>query len=240
MVITDSERKNVNSEEVIKFSELAKEWWDLEGHMKLLHLINPVRMKYILRYHAVLKDKQILDVGCGGGLLSEALAKQDAKVTAIDMSDTLIAVAKHHAQQQQLNIDYRCQDIEILVKTSESFDIVICMELLEHIPDPLQMVKACALLTKPGGKLFFSTINRNFKAYFLTIISAEYILNWLPKGTHDYAKFIRPSELTRWAESAHLQLVDMSGLNYYAFKNEFDLSQDISVNYLVCFSKHCG
>ena len=239
MIITDSERKNINPEEVLKFSKLAKEWWDPEGHTKPLHLINPIRVKYI-QQHSVLKDKKILDVGCGGGLLSEALAKQGAKVTAVDISDALIAIAKNHAQKQQLNIDYRCQDVEILAKTTKSFDIVICMELLEHIPDPLQMIKACSLLAKPGGKLFFSTINRNFKSYFFTVISAEYLLNWLPKGTHDYAQFIRPSELIQWAESAHLQLMDMSGINYCVFKKEFDLSQDVSVNYLVCFVKHYG
>ena len=236
MTITNSEKKNINPEEVIKFSKLAEEWWNPEGCMKPLHLINPVRVKYI-QQHAILKDKRILDVGCGGGLLSEALAKQGAKVTAIDMSNALITIAKSHVQQQ-LNIDYQCQDIEILTKTTERFDLVTCMELLEHIPDPARMVKACALLTKPGGKLFFSTINRNLKAYLFTIVGAEYLLNWLPKGTHDYAQFIRPSELIRWADSAQLQLVDMSGLNYHLFKNEFDLNQDISVNYLVCCSKN--
>ncbi|MFW0042618.1 MAG: bifunctional 2-polyprenyl-6-hydroxyphenol methylase/3-demethylubiquinol 3-O-methyltransferase UbiG [Coxiella endosymbiont of Dermacentor silvarum] len=237
MTIIDSEQKNINPEEVIKFSKLAEEWWDPEGRMKPLHLINPIRVRYI-QQHAILKDKQILDVGCGGGLLSEALAKQNAQVTAIDISDVLITVAKNHAQQQQLNIDYRCQDIEILEKTNKKFDIITCMELLEHTPDPLRMIKVCALLTKPGGKIFFSTINRTLKAYLITIVGAEYLLNWLPKGSHDYAQFIHPSELTRWAESAQLQLVDISGLSYHVFKNEFNLSRDVSVNYLICFLKN--
>lgn len=235
---TSEKKKNINPQEVVKFSEMAEEWWNPEGHMKPLYLINPIRVKYI-QQHVVLNDKQILDVGCGGGLLSEALAKHRAQVTAIDMSDALISIAKNHAQQQQLNIDYRCQDIEILANnTSERFDIVTCMELLEHIPDPARMVKTCALLTKSGGKLFFSTINRNLKAYLFSIVGAEYLLNWLPKGTHDYAQFIRPSELIRWTESVQLHLVDMSGLNYRPFKKEFDLSTDVSVNYLTCFSKN--
>ena len=235
-MINNNKKKNINSKEVIKFSELAEEWWNPESRLKPLHLINPVRVKYIQK-HTILKDKCILDVGCGGGLLSEALAKQDAQVIAIDVSDALITTAKHHAQKQKLNIDYRCQDVEILTKTTERFDIVTCMELLEHTPNPAQMVKACALLTKPNGKLFFSTINRNLKAYLFAIVGAEYLLNWLPKGTHDYAQFIRPSELTRWAKGAQLQLMDMSGLNYHPFKNKFDLSQNVSVNYLVYFSK---
>lgn len=232
----NNEKKNINSEEVVKFSELAEEWWNPDSRLKPLHLINPVRVKYIQK-HTILKDKYVLDVGCGGGLLSEALATQDARVTAIDVSDALITIAKHHAKKQKLNIDYQCQDIEILTKTTKRFDIVTCMELLEHIPNPAQMVKTCALLTKQNGKLFFSTINRNLKAYLFAIVGAEYLLNWLPKGTHDYAQFIRPSELTRWAESAKLQLVDMSGLNYYPFKNKFDLSHNMSVNYLIHFSK---
>ncbi len=237
MTTTTSEKKNINPQEVVKFSEMAEEWWNPEGHMKPLHLINPIRVQYI-QQHVVLNDKQILDVGCGGGLLSEALAKHGSQVTAIDMSDALISIAKDHAQQQKLNIDYQCQDVEILANTTERFDIVTCMELLEHIPDPARMVKTCTLLTKPGGKLFFSTINRNLKAYLFTIVGAEYLLNWLPKGTHDYAQFIRPSELIRWTESVQLHLVDMSGFNYHPFKKEFDLSADVSVNYLTCFSKY--
>lgn len=220
----------------MKFSRMAKDWWDPQGPMKPLHLMNPIRIKYI-KQNVILKGKKVLDVGCGGGLLSEPLAKYGAHVTGIDMSDDLINIAKNHAQQQQLNIDYRCQDIELLAGTTEQFDIVTCMELLEHIPNPAQMVKTCTLLTKPGGKLFFSTINRNIKSYLLTIVAAEYLFNYLPKGTHDYSQFILPSELIEWTDSVRLRLENMSGISYNPFKNKFYLTEDISVNYLIHFSK---
>ncbi|PMB55022.1 3-demethylubiquinone-9 3-methyltransferase [Coxiella-like endosymbiont] len=237
MITTTTKKMNINSEEVFKFSKMAEEWWNPKGQIKLLHLMNATRVQYI-QEHAVLKNKQVLDVGCGGGLLSEALAKHAAQVTAIDMSDALIKIAKKHAQQEQLNIDYRCEDVEIFVNTTKRFDIVICMELLEHIPNPAQMLQTCARLTKPGGKLFCSTINRTLKAYLFTIIGAEYLLNWLPKGTHKYAQFIRPSELIQWTKNVQFHLVHMSGLNYHPFRNKFNLSMNVSVNYLACFSKN--
>lgn len=232
--MTPSEQ-NIDKEELAKFSDLAQDWWNPAGKMKPLHLINPVRLKYI-EQQITLKGKHVLDVGCGGGLLSEALAKHGAIVTGVDMSESLIDVAKNHAEQQQLNINYQCQDIEILTKDAQRFDIITCMELLEHVPDPQRMIKNCAALIKPGGKLFFSTINRNFKAYLYTIVGAEYVFNLLPKGTHDYAQFIRPSELTQWAESGGLRLLDITGIHYHPLKNEFDLSRDVSVNYLACFT----
>ncbi|WP_267256319.1 bifunctional 2-polyprenyl-6-hydroxyphenol methylase/3-demethylubiquinol 3-O-methyltransferase UbiG [Coxiella endosymbiont of Ornithodoros maritimus] len=231
--MTPSEQ-NTDKEELAGFSNLAEDWWNPAGKMKPLHLINPVRLKYI-EQQIPIKGKHILDVGCGGGLLSEALAKHGAVVTGVDMSESLIAVAKNHAEQQ-LNINYQCQDIEILTIDTQPFDIITCMELLEHVPDPQRMIKNCAALIKPGGKLFFSTINRNFKAYLYTIIGAEYLLNLLPKGTHDYAQFIRPSELVGWAANGGLRLLNITGIHYHPLKNEFDLSRDVSVNYLACFT----
>lgn len=231
-----TEEKNINKNELAKFSTLAADWWNPNGDMKPLHQINPIRLRYI-QQQVNLADQHVLDVGCGGGILSEALAQNGAIVTGVDMSEDLIAIAKNHAAQQELSINYQCQDVEALAKTEQRFDIVTCMELLEHVPDPLRMIKACAALTKPNGKLFFSTINRNFKSYLLAIVGAEYVLNWLPKGTHDYAQFIRPSELTRWAEASQLHLLDITGIRYHPLKNEFDLSRDVSVNYLACFTK---
>lgn len=227
---------NVNPEELNKFSDLAQDWWNPQGKMKPLHLINPLRLHYI-QHHTTLAHQRVIDVGCGGGLLSEAMAKQGANVTAVDMSEALIHVAKHHAKENQLSIDYRCQDIETLAQEKpQSFDILTCMELLEHVPDPKRMVATCAKLVKPQGKLFFSTINRNPKAYLLAIIGVEHLLNWLPPGTHHYAEFIRPAELTRWAQAADLSLIHLGGMRYHLLKREFELCDDISVNYLAYFA----
>lgn len=233
--MVDFKKKNIYKEELTKFSELAEDWWNPGGKMRPLHLVNPLRLKYIERQASV-KNKYVLDVGCGGGLLSEALAKRGAIVTAIDVSKPLIVIAKNHAEQQQLNIDYQCQDVETLTKEVRRFDIITCIELLEHIPDPQRMIKNCATLLKCSGKLFFSTINRNFKAYLYVIIGAEYLFNLLPKGTHDYGKLIRPSELMKWTEAAGLRVSDIIGMHYYPFKKKFDLSHDISINYLMCCS----
>ena len=227
---------NTSESELAKFSDLASDWWNPDGNMKPLHRMNPVRLAYI-RKKIPLINKAVLDVGCGGGLLSEVLAASGAKVTGVDMNETLIAVAKNHAAQQQVIISYYCGNVEAIAEMGQRFDIITCMELLEHVPDPLQMIKVCATLTKPGGKLFFSTINRNFKSYLFTIVGAEYVMNWLPKGTHNYTQFIRPSELTYWAQAAQLQLVDLTGIQYHPFKNEFNLGRNISVNYLACFTK---
>lgn len=229
----DLKKNNIYKEELTKFSEFAEDWWNPGGNMKLLHLVNPTRLKYI-EQQTFVKDKYVLDVGCGGGLLSEALAKRGAIVTAIDVSKPLIVIAKNHAEQQQLNIDYQCQDIDTLTKEVRHFDIITCIELLEHVPDPQRMIKNCATLLKRSGKLFFSTINRNFKVYLYAIIGAEYLFNLLPKGTHDYGQLIRPSELMKWTESAGLRVSDITGMHYHPFKREFDLSRDVSVNYLMC------
>lgn len=228
-------KNNINADELAKFSALSTDWWNPQGKMKPLHLINPLRLQYI-KNHTSLTGQKILDVGCGGGLFSEAMAAENAQVTAIDMSETLIDVAKNHAQQKNLLIDYRCQDIESLAEEMpHTFDILTCMELLEHVPDPQRMVATCAKLVKPQGKLFFSTINRNPKAYLLAIVGAEYILNWLPAGTHQYAELIRPAELTRWANTTHLNLVNLTGIRYHLLKRQFELCDDISVNYLAYF-----
>lgn len=226
---------NVNSDELNKFSALADDWWNPQGKMKPLHLINPLRLQYI-EDHAPLANQQVIDVGCGGGLLSEAMAAKGAYVTGVDMSEALIETAKNHAQQNQLTIDYRCQNIEALAaEKPHSFDILTCMELLEHVPDPKRMIEICAQLVKPQGKLFFSTINRNPKSFLLAIVGVEYILNWLPPGTHHYAEFIRPSELTRWANAADLNLINLTGIRYHLLKRQFELSDDIAVNYLAYF-----
>jgi 2-polyprenyl-6-hydroxyphenyl methylase/3-demethylubiquinone-9 3-methyltransferase len=233
MLMTEN---NINTAELNKFSALAADWWDPNGKMKPLHLINPLRLQYI-QHQTTLVDQQVVDVGCGGGLLSEAMARQGAKVTGVDMSEALIQVAQNHAQQNQIDIDYRCQSIESLAaEKPHTFDILTCMELLEHVPDPKRMIETCAQLVKPNGKLFFSTINRNPKAYLLAIIGVEHILNWLPPGTHHYAEFIRPAELTRWATAANLTLINFAGMRYHLLKRQFELCDDISVNYLAYFT----
>lgn len=227
---------NVSPEEIQKFSAFASDWWDPQGKMKPLHLMNAPRLNYIKK-HTVLSGQNVLDVGCGGGLLSEAMATEGAQVTALDLNADLIAVAKQHAEQNHFNIDYRCQSIEALAEEKKhSFDVLTCMELLEHVPDPKSMIENCMQLVKPNGKVFFSTINRNPKSYLLAIVGAEYLLHWLPPGTHHYAEFIRPAELTRWANAAQLKLIDLTGMKYQFLQKQFELCSDISVNYLAHFT----
>lgn len=223
-------------QEVDKFNALADRWWDPNGPMKPLHQLNPLRLEYIQRYVS-LADKTVLDVGCGAGLLSEALAMQGARVTAIDLGDTVIDIAKQHAEANNVAIDYRCQSIDQLSDEKTTFDIVTCLELLEHVPDPEQIIKACADVVKPGGYVFFSTVNRQLKAYLFAIIAAEYCLQLLPKGTHDYKKFIRPSELDGWARSQHLALQNIQGLRYRVLQDDFVFDRKPDVNYLVCYRK---
>ena len=224
---------NVDAKEIEKFSRLADDWWDNDGALKTLHAINPLRLQYI-RQHTHLAKQQVLDVGCGGGILSESLARLDAKVTAIDMSAEALAVAAAH--QQNLKIDYQQQSAEdFALQYPATFDIVVCMELLEHVPDPSAIVAACASLVKPQGYVFFSTINRNIKAYLHSIIAAEYVLGLLPQGTHDYQKFIRPSELSAWARKSQLSLQDLCGVIYQPISRQFQLSTTVDVNYMACF-----
>jgi 2-polyprenyl-6-hydroxyphenyl methylase/3-demethylubiquinone-9 3-methyltransferase len=231
------EQINVDHAEVKKFEELATRWWDPHSEFKPLHEINPLRLDYIDRI-SPLFGKQVLDVGCGGGILSESMAVKGAKVTGIDMGEAPLQVARLHLLESGLDINYERIPVERLASEQPaSFDLVTCMEMLEHVPDPSSVVEACHRLVKPGGHVIFSTINRNPKAYLFAIIGAEYLLKLLPKGTHDFAKFIRPSELSGWIRQTSLQSVDMTGLSYNPLTREYSLSSDVDVNYMVAAVK---
>lgn len=228
---------NVKPEEIKKFSALAQDWWNIDGSMRMLHKMNPIRMHYIQK-NTSLKEKKILDVGCGGGILSESLTKAYAEVTGIDLCASLIQIAQHHAQKKRLIIDYQHTSIETFsTEKAETFEVITCLELLEHVPDPQKIIDYCAKCLVPGGYIFFSTINRNLKSYLYAIVAAEYILNYLPKGTHDYKEFIVPSELNSWAENAGLLFQDIAGMTFQPTRNDFTLSKDVSVNYLTCYKK---
>lgn len=227
---------NVDAAEVAKFEELAHRWWDPNSEFKPLHEINPLRLDYIDGHCGGLAGKAVLDVGCGGGILSESMALRGATVTGIDMGEAPLSVARLHCLESGAQVDYRQVTAEAMAAEQPGhFDVVTCMEMLEHVPDPASVIQACATLVKPGGQVFFSTINRNMKAYLFAIVGAEYLLQMLPKGTHDYAKFIRPSELEAWARAAELQLQDLTGMGYNPFNQQYSLGKDISVNYLM----HC-
>jgi len=228
---------NVSQEEVDKFNELAHKWWDEESEFKPLHQINPLRLNFI-HEKVNLKNKKVLDVGCGGGILSESMAKLGADVTGIDMGEKVIRIAELHALQSKLNIDYKCASIEsIVLKHKASYDVITCMEMLEHVPDPSIVVSLCAKLLKPGGTLFMSTINRNIKAYLFAVIGAEYILKLLPRGTHDYEKFIKPSELIAWCRKENLNIKTLVGMTYNPITEVYKLGDDVSVNYLIEVTK---
>lgn len=230
---------NVNPEEIAKFSALADHWWDKAGPMKPLHALNPLRLTYV-KNHAEIKDKFVLDIGCGGGILTESLAKAGAIATGIDMSADAIRVAAQHAKQSGLTIQYQqIRTEEFAQLHANTFDVITCMEMLEHVPNPVAIIQAASQLLKPNGFIFFSTINRTLKSFFSAIIGAEYILNLLPKGTHHYAEFIRPSELTQWAEKNNLLLRDIKGITYHPFKKIFEMTNAVDVNYLVYFQKQC-
>lgn len=224
---------NVDPQEVAKFGELAHRWWDPNSEFKPLHDINPLRLGWIDR-SVGLAGKRVADVGCGGGLLSEGMAGCGAHVTGIDMSEKALGVAKLHMLESGHAIDYRLIAAEALAaEAPTSFDAVTCLEMLEHVPDPASTVAACAQLVKPGGQVFFSTINRNPKAYLLAVVGAEYILNMLPKGTHDYAKFLRPAELAHFARAAGLEVAEIIGMSYNPLTQTYRLGTDTSVNYLM-------
>ena len=224
---------NVDEVELNKFSNLAHKWWDKTSEFKPLHDINPLRLNYIDKA-VTLKGKTVLDVGCGGGILSESMAERGAKVTGIDLGEKALKVAQLHSLESGVAVDYQLVSVEALAeKIPASFDVVTCLEMLEHVPDPASVVAACAKLVKPGGQVFFSTINRNPKAYLFAVIGAEYVLNMLPRGTHDYTKFIKPSELASWMRLADLSLNHQIGMSYNPITQHYWLGDDVSVNYMM-------
>lgn len=224
---------NADPAELEKFSHLAHRWWDPTSEFRPLHEINPLRLEWIDGI-AALAGKSMLDVGCGGGILAEAAARKGAEVTGIDLAERALNVAQLHLLETQLPVRYECASAETFAEAhAESFDVVTCMELLEHVPDPARTVAACAQLVKPGGRAFFSTISRNPKSYLFAILGAEYILKLLPRGTHDYARFIRPSELTGWCRAAGLRPTEIKGMTYNPVTRGYRLSADCDVNYLL-------
>lgn len=234
---TTSSHSNFHQAELDKFDELAQRWWDPNGPQKALHALNPVRLDYVAQ-RTSLAGAAVLDVGCGGGLLSEALAKAGAQVTAIDLAPNLLKVARLHGLESGVKVHYRQLPVEQLAQEAPgSFDAVTCMEMLEHVPDPASVVRACATLLKPGGRLFLSTLNRTPVAFALAIVGAEYIARLLPKGTHQYRDFIKPAELARLLREAKLDLEDVSGLMYQPWRNTARLSTRVDVNYLACARK---
>jgi 2-polyprenyl-6-hydroxyphenyl methylase/3-demethylubiquinone-9 3-methyltransferase len=228
---------NFRQSELDKFGALAHRWWDPDGPQKALHALNPPRLAYVAE-RVALNGAHVLDVGCGGGLLSEALAQAGAQVTAIDLAPDLVKIARLHGLESGVKVDYRVQSVETLAAEQPgAFDAVTCMEMLEHVPDPGAIVAACAALLKPGGRLFVSTLNRTPAAFALAIVGAEYIARLLPKGTHQYRDFIRPSELAAWMREAGLELEDVSGLMYEPWRNAARLTTRTDVNYLACALK---
>jgi 2-polyprenyl-6-hydroxyphenyl methylase/3-demethylubiquinone-9 3-methyltransferase len=229
---------NADQLELDKFSALAHKWWDPNSEFKPLHEINPLRLDYIDQ-RAQLNGKSVLDVGCGGGILSESMAARGASVTGIDLAEKSLKVARLHLLESGAQVDYQNITVETLAaQRPASFDVVTCMEMLEHVPDPASIVRACAALVKPGGWVFFSTLNRNPKSYLFAILGAEYLLNLLPRGTHDYAKFIKPSELSRHARAAGLEINDIIGMTYNPITKVYKLEHDTDVNYLIACRRH--
>ena len=228
---------NVDQSEIAKFSALAHRWWDPNSEFKPLHAINPLRLNWIKSFVS-LEGKKVVDVGCGGGILAESISQSGADTTGIDLSEKALKVAELHALEVGANLTYRSISAEDLAdEQAEQYDVVTCMEMLEHVPDPASVVRACAKLCKPGGTLFFSTLNRNPKSYLFAIIGAEYILKLLPKGTHEYTKFIKPSELAAFTRQAELELLGMKGLSYNPITQVYSLSDDVDVNYMIAVRK---
>jgi 2-polyprenyl-6-hydroxyphenyl methylase/3-demethylubiquinone-9 3-methyltransferase len=231
--MADASTVNADQRELDKFGELAHRWWDPNSEFKPLHDINPLRLDWIDKAVS-LSGKRVLDVGCGGGILSESMAARGAQVTGIDLGEKALGVARLHLLESRQKVDYRLISAEALAEElPASFDVVTCMEMLEHVPDPQSVVSACAKLVKPGGQVFLSTINRNPKAYLFAVLGGEYILRLLPRGTHDYARFVRPAELARACRNAELRVDELVGMSYNPFTKRFWLGRDVSVNYLV-------
>jgi|SRR5579872_856209 len=227
---------NADPGEIGKFDAVAARFWDPAGEFRPLHLLNPVRTRYIAA-HAALRGSRVLDVGCGGGLLAEALTREGAAVTAIDLAPGMIEVARLHAAESGLAIDYRTVEAETLRASGATFDVVTCMEMLEHVPQPADMLASLAALIRPGGALFVSTLNRNLRSFLMAIVAGEYLLKLLPRGTHEYERLIRPSELARWARGAGLTLTDLAGIELSPFTGHAALTRNVAVNYLACFRR---
>ena len=229
--------ENVHAHEIEKFGSMAERWWDLHGEFKTLHAVNPLRIGFIEQFTSI-ENRQILDVGCGGGILTEALAQKGANALGIDLSGDLVDIAELHALETGTNVHYQKISVETLAaQQPESFDVVTCMEMLEHVPDAGSIISACAKLVKPEGLVFFSTLNRHPKAFLLAIVAAEYVMQMVPKGTHEYKTFIKPSELSQSARAAGLELQGMIGIEYNPITQRFSLGSDIDVNYIAAFKK---
>jgi 2-polyprenyl-6-hydroxyphenyl methylase/3-demethylubiquinone-9 3-methyltransferase len=229
--------KNVDQQEINQFSQFASTWWDKDGKFKTLHEINPLRFQYV-ESKIELKNKKILDIGCGGGIFTESAAQAKAETSGIDLSSDLIEVAKLHLYESNLNVNYQCISAEDFAKKNpEKFDIVTCFEMLEHVPDPKSIIKACYDLAKPGGLVFFSTINRNLKSWALAIIGAEHVLKLIPKGSHHYDKLIRPKELHQWCRECDLNVIEKIGIHYSPFTSRFRLHKSLDINYLLYAQK---
>jgi len=238
MIATPDNTANADPAELAKFSALASQWWDLNGKFRPLHDINPLRLSLVDEHARGVKGKRAIDIGCGGGIASEGLARMGAQVTGIDMAGKALAVAKLHALESNTVVDYREMTAEAAAEQfAATFDVVTCLEMLEHVPDPASVVRACAALAKPGATLAFSTISRTPKAYAMAVLGAEYVLGLLPKGTHDYAKFIKPSELVNFTREAGLELVDLRGMDYSPFSRLAKWIPDTTVNYIIICRK---
>ena len=236
-MVDRNSQQNIDSNELAKFEASSAQWWDLQGELKALHDINPLRVGYV-QARAPLSGKKVLDVACGGGLMSESMALSGAVVTGIDAGESLLDVARKHAEQSGLKIDYRRSTVEEFADANQRrFDIITCMELLEHVPDPASIVSACSKLVKDGGDVFFATLNRNPKSFLFAIIGAEYLLNLVRRGTHTYRQFIKPSELQSWGKKAGLTCEDVTGLHYNPFLKRYCLGGNSHVNYLMHFNK---
>lgn len=238
MADSPTQHSNVDAAEIAKFNEIATRWWDPDGEFKPLHLLNPTRLGYISDQVGGLFGKQVIDVGCGGGILAESMARVGAEVTGIDMADEALMVARLHALEAGLKVDYQQSTAEdFAARAPGQYELVTCMEMLEHVPEPASVVQACADLVAPGGTVVFSTISKSWKAYAMAIVGAEYLLQLVPKGTHDYSKFIRPSQLMRFAEQAGLTIAGATGLHFNPVTQHFKLGPGLDVNYFVVAKK---